>query len=314
MPIHPVYMKNKRLRSDQMPRELPDKITLRGRVFARDDLETIRRINGRLYTEGRTRISEIVCIELDWRQPNGWLKDRACRDVLRSLDDLGFIELPESKNKGFKVRYSDWRHRHVDAKTELPLIQVIEGDLRLVLAKGDTTEALWNNLVQKYHYLGHKVTVGKALKFLVYSGSTILSAISLSEPAWAVDERDKALEIIGCDRSKVANNSRFLILPNVRVKNLASRILSLVATDGAEIWTDYYSCELECLETFVDSSRFKGVSYKAANWTNVGVTKGYRKSGKAHFNSQTRKYIFIYPLSHSKRMLLAAALHGKTAS
>jgi hypothetical protein len=158
--------------------------------------------------------------------------------------------------------------------------------------------------VRRYHYLGHKVTVGRCLKFLVYSSDILLGAASLAEAAYAVEDRDSALRILGVTKNQVANNSRFLLLPNVRVKYLASRVLSLLATAGVEAWNEYYCSELKCLETYVDTVRFKGTSYRAANWIVVGFTKGFRKSGSSHYNSQTQKLVFMYPLSEKARKRL----------
>jgi len=174
----------------------------------------------------------------------------------------------------------------------------------LLLAKGNSEEKRWNELVSEHHYLGHKITVGKCLKFLIISGNLEVGAVALSEPAWAVEARDKAISKVGIAKNALANNSRFLLLPNIRVKNLASQVLSLLARDGAIEWKRYYSLELKCLETFVDSTRFKGTSYKAANWLCVGQTKGFRKSGSQHFNSQTKKHVFLYPIHPATRALI----------
>ena len=279
---------------------------LRGRLFTPSELEEISRLVAKFSCFGRTRISVEVCKALNWKQPNGWLKDRACRDVLRRLHDEGLLVLPQRKDVGKACRIAtridapilsgQSPNASLPGRTELPTLTALTGSISLRLAKGNKDEKLWNALVDEHHYLGHTVTVGRCLKFLVICGQEIVAAVSLSEAAWAVNDRDTVLTRLGIDKGAVANNSRFLILPHVKIKNLASRVLGLLAKEGAKEWQRYYATDLFCLETFVDRSRFEGTSYKAANWLNVGATRGYRKVGAAHTNGQTKKYIFIYPL------------------
>lgn len=266
---------------------------------------------GRYATAGRTRISEKVCEALGWRQPNGWAKDRACRDVLRALDAARFIALPPSDGAGKRRLYSAWKPLPRARRNREPLLTELPGRLSLRAAKGSPDEKVWNALVQRHHYLGHRVSVGRCMKFLICAGSTVVGAISLAESAWNVADRDRVLRHFGWRREAVANNSRFLILPHVRVPNVASRSLALLASEGVRAWEHYYACELRCLETFVDRLRFKGTSYKAANWTLVGMTKGYRKCGSSFTNSQKPKYVFVYPLDAEDRRRLRYFPYGR---
>jgi len=283
----------------------PKTITLRGRVFTRDDIKTIKSITKKYFPQGRTKISEKICEALNWKQPNGWLKDRACRDVLRTLDHLKVITLPSPKLNNPSRQYSKWRPLKPEQESHLPIINTAD-TLTLILAKGNIAEKQWNKLVQQYHYLGHKISVGRCLKFLIQDEQkNVLAALSLVESAWNVKHRDEVLSQFGWSRDDVANNGRFLIPPNVRVKNLASRCLAILAKKGAPIWNEYYSTTLKCLETFVDTTRFVGTSYLAANWLIVGKTKGYRKSGPAFFNSQTPKLVLMYPLDSVDRKTLS---------
>jgi hypothetical protein len=286
-------------------RRLPIEIRLRGRAFVRSELELIRNLTVRHLEAGRTAISERVCEELNWKQPNGWLKDRACRDVLRALHTAGFIRLPQPKIVRKVPLYSKWKPLPRSRQCGDGIITDLPGLLTLRLAKGNADEKVWNDLVQRHHYLGHKITVGRSMKFLICVEETIVGAISLADGAWNVEDRDKALRHFGWSRQVVANNSRFLLLPHIRVKYLASRSLALLAREGVRLWNEYYACELKCLETFVDTLRFAGTSYKAANWILAGKTKGYRKCGASFYNSQTPKFIFLYPLaSHDRDELI----------
>lgn len=285
---------------------------VRGRCFSADDLAVIRQVVNDLSDQGRTAISVEVCKRLEWRQPNGWLKDRACRDVLRKLEQLGHIALPPPLNPNQSPPYKKWAPRTIDLP-EQPLVTALRDKMQFVLAKGGQQERDWNRLVQAYHYLGHRVSVGKCLKFLVKSGGTTLAAVSLAESSWAVHDRDLALRRIRCPLEKTANNNRFLIPPYVQIPNLASRVLSLLAVEGVEAWKQYYAIELICLETYVDAVRFRGTSYRAANWVEVGATSGYRKIGNKHANSQTPKNIYLYPIYHSQRAELDAYIREQRA-
>ena len=278
-------------------------IALRGRSFSGKDLTIIRRCCVKFAKEGRTRISVEICKKLGWKQPNGWLKDRACRDVLLRLERAQLVELPRRRSEN-----NNRRNNHVRPEIErwvnYDQLHSASGELLVVLAKGDESEAVWNHLMAKHHYIGHSVIVGRCLKFLVYAGDRLVAALSLSDPAWAVKDRDLVLKELRIPLSGVANNSRFLILPNVRVPNLASQILSLFAKEATAIWEGYYKSTIICLETYVDSARFDGTSYRAANWVGVGLSKGYRKIGTAHSNGQTQKFVLLYPLRASSRALL----------
>lgn len=190
------------------------------------------------------------------------------------------ISLPEPKTSPRAPLYTKWSAVESVKGSVEQTISMLPGALRIQLAKGGSNEQLWNTLVQRYHYLGHKVSVGKTLKFLVLAGDTTVAAVSLTESAWAVHVRDRILDELGISRLEVANNNRFLILPHVCVPNLASRTLALLARDAVRQWEEYYSVPLSCLETFVDPERFAGTCYRAANWRFVGRTSGYGR--RAH--------------------------------
>jgi hypothetical protein len=295
---------------------LPEQITLRDRVFTKPELETIAKLIELHFTEGRTSISVAICKHLEWRQPNGWLKDRACRDVLIRLEKLGFIKLPDRKTKGYP--YSLPRAIQSDQPsspdTNLKPISQDPGAIVLELAKGNPSEQIWNQLVNSYHYRGYKVAVGRCLKYLIKSSSEVLGAICFSSAAWQLAPRDQLLvNIINVAdlHDYVINNSRFLILPNVRVSNLASRILSIATKQVVIDWEGYYSVTPQVVETFVEPDRFLGTCYKAANWIEIGTTKGYAKRGSDHHNSQQPKQIFLYGLNKSMRRKLRKAVSDK---
>lgn len=287
-------------------------IKIRGRKFTAASLRVVQSCLKNYYKEGRTRISREICIKLNWRQPNGWLKDRACRDVLVQLENLGVIKLPKSKVKRKQTNPTIKRELSFGDYVVGKEVSEIPQNIEFILAKSNKEETIWNFLVQKHHYLGHKVAVGRCLKYLVVSENIILGAIAYSSPAWRLGSRNEILQKLGFSQddilNKVINNSRFLILPTVKVQNLASKILSLSVDKVVEDWTSYYSVIPLVAETFVQPSRFYGTSYKAANWLEIGITKGFAKSGMNYRNSQEPKTIYLYGLSKQIRNELIKAL------
>lgn len=144
-----------------------------------------------------------------------------------------------------------------------------------------------------------------------------MGAIAFSSPAWKIAARDRLLSRLGIDTPEVqdvvVNNSRFLILPNVRVPNLASKLLALATERIVKDWTDYYCLTPQIAETFVQPSLYNGTCYKAANWVDIGFTKGFRKSGAIHRNSQEAKQILLYGLNRYMRRTLVAAITSPRA-
>ncbi|HEV7738448.1 MAG TPA: Druantia anti-phage system protein DruA [Chlamydiales bacterium] len=288
-------------------------ITARGRQFSDPDIKLIRRLIKRHFREGRTFISVEVCKALDWKQPNGWPKDRACREVLRILEARNLVQLPKSKSVPTNKSTSAWKSKDASNLVDTSRLTKIDlHALQFFQVKGTKREPLWNSLVRKYHYLGFNVFVGRALKYLVYYEDRVVAALGVCDPAWSLAIRDELLGRCGIEIDDVRylclNNGRFLIMPWVKTDNLASFILSTAVPRIIVDWQKYYLIKPLMLETFVDSSRFKGTCYKAANWIYIGQTKGYKKSGNVHQNSQKPKMIFVYPLKRGMRSTLVKKL------
>ena len=287
-------------------------MVLRGRRFTYGGLRTIIFSVAAHYSEGRTKISQVVCRRLNWRQPNGWLKDRACRDVLVKLERLGLIVLPRpldgytSKRQSAKQAARAFRPPPGanDTVTTMPRT------LKFIWAKGNAKELLWNALVERHHYLGYGVQVGRCLKYLIKGDGQLVGAISFSSPAWDLAVRSDLMSRLQLNnaqvRDLVINNTRFLLLPGVRVPHLASRVLAAALKQVVADWTSYYAIRPVLAETFVEPKRFDGTSYRAANWIQLGFTSGYAKVGSSHHNSQEPKAIFVYGLSRRLRRVLPA--------
>lgn len=292
---------------------------LRGRHFSPKELEIISSCVLENFHRGRTFISLAVCNKLDWKQPNGYLKDRACRQVLGELHALGIITLPPSKVQSSSTKRSKPpQTSELNAFDLVTPITTFPDAIYLEFAKGNKSEKVWNALVDQYHYLGHRVVVGRSIKYLVKTGDILLGALSFSSPAWRLSARDKVLESIGFSFSDihelVINNSRFLILPNVRVDNLASSVLSLATQRISDDWLDYYAVKPEIAETFVQRSKYVGTCYRAANWLDIGLTKGYTKKGSLHQDNQELKTILLYGLNKRMRKVLRQSVSDAMAT
>jgi len=275
-------------------------LTIRKRTITAADIELIQATINEHWKKGRTQISKILCQKWNWFQPNGRPKDMACREILVTLHRKGLISLPPGKHDG----------RNLKRNQSIPVVDIDQTPLlgklselppvKLKLVRNTHLEPLYNSLVQQHHYLGYRQIVGNHLKYIAFIDDRPVACLGWGSAAWSVKSRDS---FIGWDKSTkqknlhfVANNTRFLILPWVSVKYLASKILALNAKRISDDWMSIYNHPLYLLETFVEQSRFKGTCYKAANWIRVGQTKGTAKKGHDHLFHGNIKDVYLYPL------------------
>jgi hypothetical protein len=273
-------------------------IIVRNRLFSQQDLVIIRRLIRRHPQWGRTRISERVCEALLWHQTNGRLKDRACRVALVRLEKLGFLRLPKRiKKTGGKPPSASVTTCELIFTPQMTMPR----EVRCVLVNSRPQSRLWNSLIAQFHYLGLPTPVGRILRYLVYGDERLVAAISFSECAWNLQIRDVMLDAIGIKKAErrevTVGNNRFLILPGVQIRNLASRVLAESVRVMRTDWQEKYTSSPLIVETFVDPRRFEGVCYRAANWIFVGSTKGYSKRGACHTRSQAPKLLFLKGLT-----------------
>ena len=290
--------------------ELP--LLIRNQRIDEAELERIRSLIQRHWDRGRTYISEELCRLWDWRQENGALKDQVCRLLLRQLEDKGLIELPPRHNDGVLAR----NQKYYTPPLRAPLFHKEKlsgsvGDLpeiSLRPARRNHQEKLWNYLVHRYHYKGFRIIVGAHVKLIAYAGQTPIACLAFSSSVFRIRDRDRFIGWSKQQRNQnirhVANNSRFLILPWVRVKNLASHMLGLAVGQISDYWEQAYGYPLHLLETFVDRSRFKGTCYQAANWRFVGKTKGHAKKNGQYYHHGRIKDVYVYPLRPEFRQRL----------
>lgn len=283
-------------------------LTICGRTFSAEDLTVIRDII-RKDNINRTEISREVCRRLNWLKPDGELKDMSCRVALLRLHRSGIIELPPPRRKngkgGCRIKYTTAGSAGQPIRGDLSGL----GTIQLTRVAGRRQSRLWNELIQRYHYLGYTPLPGAQVRYLIYAESgTLLGAIGFSASAWALRPRD---EFIGWNKEQrinrlhlAVNNSRFLILPWVQVKNLASKVLSLCAKQLPKDWESIYGYAPVMLETFVEKERFHGTCYKAANWYHVGQTQGRGKLDRKNERKLPVKDIYLYPVSKNFREIL----------
>src|SRR3989454_9513581 len=260
---------------------------------------------------GVPEIARTVCEWLDWKRPNGRLKNHECRLLLERLQLEGFLTLPPLRPSGRRGP----RRVSIDPQTDPPApIQTTIAELeplRLTLVeKSDST--LWRQLIQRFHYLGCRVPVGAHLRYFVKSrNGQILACLLWTSPAWKMSARDRWIGWSPQQRARnlqyIVNNARFLILPWVQVKGLASTILARSARQLPHDWRQRYGYMPLLLETLVDATRFKGTCYRAANWMCLGETLGRGRMDRYHLApAKPSKLIFVLPLHRQVQQRLCS--------
>ncbi len=283
---------------------MPESLTFCGRTFDRPELELMRQIAAECSALGVTEMARTVCELLAWRRPSGGLKNHECRQLLERLRDQGWLRLPEVRRLGPR---GPRRVRLSAGSAPQPELGGTAGDyepLRMTVVQGEADRARWRELVERYHYLGCRVAVGAQLRYLVRSerlGEPVLACLQWTSAAWKMAARDQWIGWSQEQRARnlpfLVNNSRFLILPWVRVKGLASKILARCARQLPEDWQRRYGCRPLLLETLVDARRFAGACYRAANWIVLGETTGRGRMDRHHAaDGSARKLVLVYPL------------------
>jgi hypothetical protein len=282
-----------------------------GRTFKGDEVDQIKEIVSTCNGVSRTELANTVCELFDWKRPTGRLKTVECRQFLEHLASQGVLDLPDRKAgrpKGVKVTVKR------TAKGQSPgIITGNVNDFRPLKLRKVTTKAqreLWYEYVDRYHYLGYRLPFGAQLRYFIESRNGILGCLQFSSPAWKMAARDRWIGWSDEQRQrnlqKVVNNSRFLILPWVKVKNLASSVLALAIRSVSKDWQSCYGYRPVVMETLVDKSRFAGTCYKAANFIYVGATTGRGRMDRDHVShGQSPKDIYVYPLSSRFRQELS---------
>ena len=275
-----------------------------GHDVSSQDLDLVRTIIGDYPTLSREELAATVCELLEWKRPTGRLKARECREWLERLSAAGMIALPP-KRAGRPGGTATSIPRTARGEVQ-PVVSGTVRDIAPILIERVTTpdqRRLFRELVGRYHYLGHTVPFGAHLRYLVVASQPerqVVGCVQFSSAAWRMAARDRWIGWHDRTRARhlprVVNNSRLLILPWVRVKNLASTILSQAARALVADWPRLYGVTPLLLETLVDPVRFDGASYRAANWIVVGTTSGRGRADRTHRAVRRPKRVLLYPL------------------
>jgi hypothetical protein len=290
---------------------MTDQYRYRGQTITREQIAFLKEFIASHPDSSRWRLSRELCEELGWKQTNGALRDVVCRGLLLMLERAGEIELPPVR---WRIRGQSASERKKPEPLLIDTTPVERGleELKPVdiwQVRRTANEPNFNSLIEHYHYLGYEQPVGEHLKYLVMGGGRPLACIALSSAPRHLGPRDR---FIGWDREArkrnihlITYNTRFLILPWVRVPHLGSHILGQMARRVSADWQLIYGHPIYLLETFVDPTRFRGTCYRAANWIVVGETTGRGKDDQTNRPNRPLKQILVLPLVRDFRRLLA---------
>jgi hypothetical protein len=284
----------------------------RGRIITADDIRFIQQLINANPGASRRQLSAMLCEIWQWKQANGALRDMVCRGMLLMLDRAGQIQLPAIKkrpNNPLARRPKPTSVLIDTAPIQGPLHQLQPIQIQQVRRTGD--ESLYNGLIEQYHYLGYEQPVGEHLKYVLWATGRPIACMAWSSAPRHLGCRDR---FIGWSREArrrnirfIAYNTRFLIVPWVRVPHLASHILGRIARVVSADWEQLYKHPIYFLETFVDPERFRGTCYVAANWKLLGETTGRGKDDHTNRRNRSIKQPLGYPLTPQFRELLNQA-------
>ena len=291
---------------------MTESLAIQGRCLSPAQLQDLRQWIGANPHWSRWRLSRELATRWDWRNGAGVLKDMAARTLLVKLAQRGLLALPERR----QVPTNRMRCRTAPAP-ELPepgqpisgaLDQL--GPLSLQEVSAEPAARAWvKAALARFHYLGFGGAVGENLQYVVRDGQNRpLACLVFGAAAWKCQDRDRFIGWTAKQRpahlALVANNTRFLILPWVRVPDLGSWILGQVARRIGRDWQGKYGHRVVLLETFVEYPRFRGTVYRAANWQRVGQTTGRTRQDRHTCIQVAVKDIYVYPLGRSFRQRL----------
>jgi len=284
-------------------------ITLHNKKFTQDDIQLVRRLIESEGHKGRTHISKKLCEIWNWRTPKGQLRDITAREVLRKLDQRGLIVLPPMLGAARRAGYKNKTRLTSPLNTAVISCRLSAlGSLSIEMVRGTSKERIYNALIDQYHYIGYHQGSGEQIKYIIFADQRPIGCIGFAGSAFKIAARDAYIGWTHQARkqnlSRVVNNNRFLILPWVKVKNFASWILGSVARRIRADWFDYYCREIVLLETFVETNRFLGTCYKAANWLYLGQTQGRGRNDRYTERLLPVKDIYVYPLVKDFRQRL----------
>ena len=288
-----------------------------GRVLSAEDLKLIKDVVNDFPTLTLTEISRTICELLEWNRPNGHLKSQECRRMLERLRDQGLLRLPELRKSGPRgprvIELSSLSEARVEINASAGELERL--CLKVVKASPGGESRVWRELIERHHYLKYRAPVGATLRYLVYSEQRpgeVVACLMWTSPAWKIEVRDRWIGWDSQTRSRnlqlIVNNARFLIMPWIRSKNLASKILGMCARQVPLDWEQMYGYRPVLMESMVDGSRFRGTCYRAANWILLGQTTGRgRMDRNRDREARAPKLVYVYPLEREVGRVLRRA-------
>jgi hypothetical protein len=281
------------------------------RAFSHEEIEQIKWMRS---TYSQLPIRELactICEAIEWFTPSGMPKRKQCEDFLRQLADEGEITLPKSQRRGIMTAES--RNKRAEERAENlpapPEVITKVGSIGLEVAQAGARLQLLRAYMKKYHILGDKEVFGEKLYYFITDESNVdLGCMIFSAASRVLEDRERWIGWNNSQRKEhlflIVNQSRYLIFPWVQVPNLSSRALSLAAKTLPRDWIKRYYYEPVLIETFVDTTFYRGTSYKAANWKLIGQTKGRGHRDQYHKNALSIKDIYMYPLRRDFKSIL----------
>lgn len=286
------------------------KTTFSGRRFTRKQLTQVQETVQTFKSLSRKELALTLCEHLSWQTPNGKLKVNSCLTLLGELESHGIVTLPAKRKTKAQVRPIPAFDEHPKAP---PINDTLDsvGPITLQRITSKEDRECWKAYLQTHHYLGYKHPVGAHLGYFIVSGARqqkLGCLLFSASAAWALAPRDELIGWKKKHRQKllhlVISNDRFLIFPWINVPNLASRVLSLATKQIGDHWLSAHGYRPVLIETFVDTTKYSGTCYLAANWQYLGKTKGRGRFDPKHECKQTIKDIYVYPLESDWRHTL----------
>jgi len=274
-----------------------------GQIVKQQELDEIVEIIATFPNLSRSELANTFCELFSWKRPTGKLKSVECLQFLERLEEKGIISLPVRKKRANKKRKEIKQTSKTDPRSAITvnLKELLPISLSRVIHKEQ--RELWYEYVERHHYLGYQIPFGAQLRYFIRSEgiNETLGCFQFSSPAWMMAPRDGWIGWNEAQRKtnlqKIINNSRFLIFPWVKVKNLASSVLALAVKIVPTDWYDCYGYRPVLMESLVDQKRFTGTCYKAANWIHVGKTTGRGRMDRERKRKNAAvKEIYLYPL------------------
>jgi len=282
----------------------------RGQEIGSEQIAFLREFIREHPTSSRWKLSRQLCEALGWKQANGALRDMVCRGLLLMLERAGQIELPPVR-RHIRGQCRTERPRPdallIDTSPlEIPLKEL--GPVEIQPVRRTADEPLFNSLMEHYHYLAYEQPVGEHLKYLAWAQGRPIACLAWSSAPRHLGSRDRYIGWNAEARRRnirfIAYNTRFLILPWVRVPHLASHILGKVTRALSADWERMYGHPVYFAETFIDPGRFRGACYRAANWQLLGLTTGRGKNDHTNKPNRPIKEVLGLPLTRRFREYL----------